>query len=119
MEIAMSSQERERERVQGAGDARFGIVAGQRARVPGAGARQAIWSAVAGLAIVVVLFIVFYGLSSQQGTSPNQPAVMASPSPAAGVPARAPEGTTGQGSRAPQTGREPAEQKPAEDQGAR
>jgi hypothetical protein len=112
MEIVMSFQERDR--AQDVGDARLKMSGQKRAREPGAGPRQAVWSAVAGLAIVVVLFVVFYGLSGQQSAPTNQPAVMASPAPAAGVPAPAPEATTGQGTRTPEADPgAPAQQKPA------
>jgi hypothetical protein len=117
MEIAMPSQEHDQ--VRDVGDARLKVTGQRWTREPGAGPRQAVWSAVAGLAIVVVLFVVFYGLSGQQTAPPNQPAVMASPAPTTGVPAPAPEGTTGQGARAPQADQgPPAQQKPA-DEGAR
>jgi hypothetical protein len=66
--------------------------------VMGANARQARWSLAIMAGIVVVLGLVFFAISADQGAQKmaSNPAVMAAPAPAAGVPPPARETTTGQ-----------------------
>jgi hypothetical protein len=60
--------------------------------------RRAVWSWVTGIAIVFILFIVFYGLSSQRETG-----TMTTAAPPAGTTSSPPT-TTGQGGGAQNTG---------------
>jgi hypothetical protein len=44
-----------------------------RARLPGAAPRQAMWSCITGVAIVVILFVVFYGVNQRTETAKLPP----------------------------------------------
>jgi hypothetical protein len=70
-----------------------------RAREMGASARQARWSWVVAVALVIALGLAFYGIDASRNgpKTANPPAVTAAPAPATGVaPPAAPE-TTGRG----------------------
>ncbi len=75
----------------------------------GASPRQAVWSWVATIAIVLILGVVFYEIDAQRknATQPgaNSQAVTSAPTSAAGVPLPAPDTTTGQ-APAPQPSRQ-------------
>jgi hypothetical protein len=86
----------------------FGRMDAPRSAPPtGATARQARWSWAIMAAIVVALGLAFFGISANESGQKlaKQPAVVAAPAPAAGVPPPAPETTTGQAvpSAAPST----------------
>jgi hypothetical protein len=67
----------------------------RREPVPGAGTRQAVWSWVTGLAIVVLLFMAFNGVNSRRETTARaSPPIMAKSSQTPTPPAAQ---TTGQG----------------------
>jgi len=67
-------------------------------RSVGTSPRQARWSLVAVVAIVVGLGLAFYGIDASRNghKAANPPAVIAVPAPASGVPPPRPQTTTGQ-----------------------
>ncbi len=64
----------------------------------GVSMKQAMWSWAVAIALVLGLGAIFYGVNARQNaqTAARQPAIMAAPAPAAGVPAPPPQTSTGQ-----------------------
>jgi hypothetical protein len=71
----------------------------------GTSRRQAMWSWAVAIMLVLGMGLMFYGINARQSvqTAAKQPAIMAAPAPAAGVPRPSPETTTGQRLPAPET----------------
>jgi hypothetical protein len=63
----------------------------------GVGLRQAMWSWAIAIALVLALGAIFYGINARHNaqTAAKEPAIMAAPAPAAGVPMPAPQTSTG------------------------
>jgi hypothetical protein len=67
-------------------------------RPTGVSVRQAMWSWAVPLALVLGLGAIFYGINARHNaqTAAKEPAILAAPAPAAGVPAPTPQTSTGQ-----------------------
>jgi len=67
-------------------------------RTTGVSVRQAMWSWAVAVALVLGLGAIFYGINARHNvqTAAKEPAIMAAPAPAAGVPAPTPQTSTGQ-----------------------
>jgi hypothetical protein len=64
----------------------------------GVSVKQAMWSWAVAIVLVLGLGAIFYGINARQNvqTAAREPAIMAAPAPAAGVPAPPAQTSTGQ-----------------------